>query len=234
VEGKVTWPKPALLKFVPDAFTNKDLREHAIVLVLHYIDAILRDAEPTAKPTVGIKWRWKWGDKSKVINRITEGNHGMDKSAVEKKLADDKLVVMRLLVNHLLRIFFSFPESQASRVLFNDLVSTEEGVAGTEKITNPALRLIIIALGGHQQAVEIPSRHDAIWRDPVWQYAVSVWFGFQTEYAVHNNCTIFELVPPKLSVQLVDAMRKEDPIILNRLIVLSTGPRSSKVSSLHR
>ena len=227
----VTWPKPALIKFVPDAFTNKHLREYAIILVLQFIDAIFCDSEPAPST----KWRWKWGRDSisRLTGRFAADGSGVDKRAAKRlaveRHASDKLVVMRLLVHHLLRIFFTFSESQQSGGLFNDLISREK--SGGEGITNPALRLVIMAFGGHRKEVEVPPHSDPIWNDPVWQYALGVWFGFQTDYAVSNGCEIFDLVKPEQSAKLVDGLRRVNPLALNRLIKLSTRLRSSKVGS---
>jgi hypothetical protein len=158
-ETSLSWPNPELIRFIPDAFKNKDLREHAIEHYLYFADAILSDVEPPTDRELG----WRWNMRAETT-------------------PETRLVVVEILA-HLLRIFFILNdplEPDGSQKLFNRLLSDK-------KIDHPALRLIMTAFGGYQQITDIPADGDVIWDDLAWRYTLRVWYDFHAHSIISTG-----------------------------------------------
>lgn len=201
--GLMNWPNPELIRFVPDAFRNKDLREHALRHFLQLIDATFSVSEHPSN----IRRRWRWN------------------GSVEST-SNERMVVIKLLVEHIIRIFLILDYDQlpsSSPGVFNDILCDNE-------IVNPALKLVISAFGGHQQSPDIPSEDDSIWHDEVWGYAVSVWLGFHSDYTLLHGHEVSSSAPLDQGVTMIARLRDSNLAAFDALIQLSTRNPSSSAS----
>jgi Family of unknown function (DUF6535) len=195
----LNWPNPELIRFIPNAFRNQDLREHAIVHYLQFADAILSGTESTMNSEQG--WRW---------------NMTVDNTP------ENQLVVVEILAQHLLRLFFTFNyplEPNGSHGLFNRLL-------GDKKVTHPALRLIVTAFGGYQHVIDLPPEGDVMWDDPVWQYALLIWYDFHTHFFV----TMGHDTPTSGFLELSAGILRESPISngVRRIVLSALGKLSTQ------
>jgi hypothetical protein len=184
-ETTLMWPNPELIRFIPDVFKNKDLRERAIEHYLHFADTILSDPEPETEA----KEDWRWNMRVQTT-------------------PETRVVVLEILACHLLRIFFNLNdplEPEGSQRRFNKLLSEN-------KIVHPALRLLVTAFGGFQRGTEIPPEGDSLWDDPVWQRALLRWYDFHTHFVIStgNNSPTPSFLDLSSSI-LCKSPRSNDP-----------------------
>lgn len=174
---------------------------------LQFVDAILSAAEPV----VNARRRWRW-------------NKGVESTS------EDRVILIKLIVRHIFRIFFTFNDGRYQRQpfdLFDRLLSEGE-------ISNPSLRLVMMAFGGHQRMPGIPTESDSIWHDQVWGYAVSVWLGFHADHVTVGGQEISATTPLEVSTVVVARLRRLNPAAFDALVDHSTRCHSTLAVRLAR
>ena len=202
----IKWPNPELIRLIHSAFENRDLRERAVIYYLQFADAIFSGTELKKEPRQ--HWRWK-----KEMTATDE----------------NRLAIIKILGRHLLWTFFVSTEPlerQASEDRFN-------GFLDDNAITNPALKLILMAFGGYQHTIDIPAQDDNIWNDEIWHYAISEWYRFHTHYANEVGNEVPSESFLRTSASIMTKSKQANDVAVDALIGLSTRfPSPSRVSFL--